>query len=477
MNNIQPKISVLNNDQILNVHAESLKVLSRTGIRVDSPHAQKIFAQSNGCTLEGDIVRILPEMVESSIKSAPSSIEIYTRDGEHAFTLSDHQMNGTIYGIGVTNSWYQNPADDSVASFTREHIQLATSLGNTLKQFDIISTPGVIQKDTSGFGEIVASLEMMANTSKPLSLLISDPSQYQHTLDMVDHLSESLAEKPFILPYFNPITPLVFNEDTTDKMFTTIQRGLPFIFSSYGMSGATSPISAGGSLVLLNAELLAGLVLSQLIKSGTPVVLGSLPSVFEMQTMISTYTTQTMLVNLACAEMMHHYGIPHAGTSGSGTGWGPDLPASGTLWMNHLTSSIGKVGLAPFVGGNFDSQAFSPTTVVYANEIIRQVRQFAAGFSLDEFSAIQEELETVGPGGSFVLSDSTLDRYMEIHQQHSKIWPRFPLEQWQSEGSPTATHLLRQYTGDILENPKIPEDHNSILGRGEEFINSLKDAS
>ncbi|MBT4033892.1 MAG: hypothetical protein HOD11_15720 [Candidatus Marinimicrobia bacterium] len=473
MKNIQPKISVLNKDQILKVHQDSLKVLSHTGIRVDSERARAVFSETLGVSIDDNLIQIPSEIVEQSIHSAPANINMYNRDRSLAFSLGGHQPSGTIYGIGVTNSWYQNPHNDSATPFTRKHVELATALGNTLSQFDLISTPGVIQNDNSQVGEVLATLEMMANTSKPLSILISEPKQFDLALSMMEHIHGDLSENPFVLPYFNPITPLVLNEDTTDKMFSTIDRDLPFIFSSYGMSGATAPISAEGTLVMLNAELLAGLVFSQLIKPGTPIILGSLPSVFEMQNMISAYTSQTMLVNLACAEMMDHYHIPHAGTSGSGTGWGPDLLASGTLWMNHLTNSIGRVGLAPFVGGNFDSQAFSPTTVVYADEVIRQVRQFAGGFVLDDQTDPLKDIHSVGPGGSFLLSEATLAQYRDVHEQHSQIWPGYSLNQWQTEFSPDALSRLREYTLNVLNKLHIPEDHESVLSRGEEFIKPL----
>lgn len=75
-----------------------------------------------------------------------------------------------------------------------------------------------------------------------------------------------------------------------------------------------------GALAVLNAELLAGLVLAQLIREGAPVILGSLPASFDMHTMMSYYGAETMLLNLACGEMMAHYGVPHCGTSGSGGG-------------------------------------------------------------------------------------------------------------------------------------------------------------
>lgn len=473
MNRIKPHISILSAEQIQKVHQDSLKVLSHTGIRVDSLRARLIFSEALDETIQGDLVRIPREFVTQALQSVPSNVRIYNRDGVLAFSLGEEQKSGAVYGIGVTNSWYQNPENDTLSPFTRDHIRIATSLGNTLSQIDLVSTPGIIQNDVSQIGEVLATLEMMANTTKPLSLLISETFQFDQSLDMLEQLHGNLSEKPFILPYFNPITPLVLNEDTTDKMFSTIDRGLPFIFSSYGMSGATAPISAEGTLVMLNAELLAGLVFSQLIQPGTPIVLGCLPSVFEMQNMTSAYTSQTMLVNLACAEMMDHYNIPHAGTSGSGTGWGPDLLASGTLWMNHLTNSMGKVGLAPFVGGNFDSQAFSPATVVYANEVIRQVRQFAGGFVLGDLPEPLQDINSVGPGGSFLISEATLAHYREVHEQHSQIWPGFSLDQWQAEGSPPAINTLREYTLNLLNEPNIPDDQESILGRGEDIINQI----
>jgi trimethylamine--corrinoid protein Co-methyltransferase len=96
-------------------------------------------------------------------------------------------------------------------------------------------------------------------------------------------------------------------------MITSIDRGLPIIFSNYGMAGLSTPITTAGTFALLNAELLAGLVFSQLIKPGTPIILGILPAFFDMKTMVDFFDPQTMLLNLACAEMMAYYHIPHAG--------------------------------------------------------------------------------------------------------------------------------------------------------------------
>ncbi len=473
MQTISPRIKLLSEDHIQKIHQDSIHILAETGIRVDSIRAKKVFEKALGQDSESDIIKLPGDLIESAIQSTPQSIDIFNRLGERAFSIGGLQEKGTIYGVGVTNTWYQEVMTDELVPFSGNHVEIAARLAQTLEQYDLISTPGVIQDKDILHGEVMATLEMVSNTTKPLVLLVSDPKQFESSLEMLAHLKGDLSEKPFVIPYVNPITPLVLNEDTSEKIFTTLDLGLPFIYSSYGMSGATAPIGTNATLTMLNAELLAGLVFAQLIKPGTPVILGSLPSVFEMKTMISAYTSQTMLVNLACAEMMFYYRLPHAGTSGSGSGWGPDVLGSGTLWMNHLTSSMGKTGLAPFVGGNFDSQAFSPNLVVYSNEVIRQVRQLSYGFTMDKSALELDDIHAVGPGGNFLMSEQTLQHFLEVNEQHSQIWPGYSLEKWMEEDSPSATDHLRKHTGETLHNLQTPQDHDEIQVLGQKFIANL----
>jgi trimethylamine--corrinoid protein Co-methyltransferase len=469
MSEVKPAIKVLTRNQIEKIHYYSLEILSTTGIRVDSLRARKLFAKALGVSDTDRVVRIPAELVERALTVAPCTVDIYDRRGNMRFELGNPQKAQTRFGIGVTNLYYQDPATDAMTAFTRKHMELATRLGSVLSGFDVISTVGIIQDITPELADLYGTLEMIANTTKPLVILISEKQCFDTALDLLEHLHGDLSAKPFIIPYFNPITPLVLNADTTDKIFSTIERGLPFIYNNYGMSGATSPITAAGNLALLNAELLAGLVFSQLVKEGAPIILGSLAAGFDMQSMAGFYTPQTLLLNLACAEMMAYYELPHSGTSGSGPGWGPDLSAGGTLWINHLTSCLGKVGLAPFVGGNFDSLAFSPAFVVYSDEVIRQARFFNQGFQISDASVALSEIESIGPGGNFLISDLTAALCREINF-NSSIWPNLTLEEWQTKGSPQADKVLRSYTHELLDNLPVPEDHREMIGRGENFI-------
>jgi trimethylamine--corrinoid protein Co-methyltransferase len=167
--------------------------------------------------------------------------------------------------------------------------------------------------------------------------------------------------------------------------------------------------------------------------------------------------------------MMAHYRLPHCGTSGSGAGWGADLPAADQFWMNHLTSCLGVAGLAPFVGGNFDSLAFSPAAAVYADDVIRQARRFARGFALDDEALGLAEIAEVGPGGSFLAADLTLRHFREAAFA-SPIFPRLSLEAWQARGGPRAEDLLRRHTAELMASHPAPPDRDTLVERGEAWI-------
>jgi trimethylamine---corrinoid protein Co-methyltransferase len=261
----------------------------------------------------------------------------------------------------------------------------------------------------------------------------------------------------------------VINAGTSNKMFAAAGRGLPYIYSNYGMAGASTPITPAGTLVLLNAELLAGLVLSQLIKEGSPLILGSLPAYFDMKGIGSFYEPASYVIDLACAEMMAHYGLPHCGTSGSGMGWGPDLIAAGHQWTNHLLSCMGKVGLVPFVGDNLGAMALSPAIIVYANDIIQQVRLVARGFELNDEAVGLDEIAQVGPGGDYLTTRRTL-RLFRRASYRSDLFVKLTLEDWQSRGSPDATRVLRERTVELMAGAQAPGDREEILARGEAFI-------
>lgn len=470
-NNVCPRLQLLNHEQMQEVHQYSISILENTGIEVESKAALKIFEKSDAVKTRNGVVYISGELINHAIKQAPSNIEVFNKTGDVAFQLGKKQGDETHFGIGVTNTWFQDIKTNQVELFTRKHMQHSTKLGDLLDNFAMVSTLGIPSDVAPDKSDLYSTLDMYANTTKPLVLLISGDKKINDVFELLSFLHGDISALPFCIPYVNPITPLVLNKATTDKMIASINHNLPFMYSNYGMYGGTSPITEGGSLALLNAELLAGLVFSQLVKEGSKIILGSLPAAFNLATMGSYYTPTTYLLNLACAEMMNFYEIPHCGTSGSNNGRGADLPASGNLWLNHLSSCIGKIGCAPFVGGNFDSMAFSPTTVVLSDQIIGEARKFAKGFNLNDEAVNLHEIDNVGHGGNYFTSEQTLASLDELSTTN-ELWPSLSLDAWKEQNMPSSEKALIEYTLELYSKAKkASEETIDIIKKGEDFVN------
>jgi trimethylamine--corrinoid protein Co-methyltransferase len=466
VNNVRPELHLLTEEQIEQTHRYTLRVLSETGVRVDSPSVLKLLERKLNLKADSRTIRFPAEVVEEAIQSAPKTIDVFNRRGEKTFTLGADRLR---FGVGVTALFYQEPDNDHLELFTRKNFQDLVRLGSSLPLYDVISTVGIVRDVPENLTDLYGSLEHIANTTKPLVLLVSDENQFSSVLKMYETLHGDLGEKPFILPYFNPVSPLGMNAGTVDKMQVAIEHGLPIIFSNYSMAGASTPLTAAGTLSLLNAELLAGLVINQTIKQGASILLGMLPVYFDMRAMLNFYDPQSVLISVACSELMAHYGIPHCSTSGSGTGWGMDLIAEDTYWMNTLTLLLSKAALAPFVGDSHGSKSISPLTFVHVHEVIDQALRFADGFQLDDAQAALEEIAKVGPGGNFLAQPSTLKNYKNGYYV-SRVYPRHTMEKWRDAGEPSATQVLREKTMALLESAPAPDDHGELIAKGEVFI-------
>lgn len=469
---VLPKLILLDPEQIQQIHKSSVRILKDTGIQVESRTALRIFEKSEGVKVRDHVVHLEEELIDHAIRLAPSTIEVFNKLGESAFRLGNMRTNETRFGIGATNTWFQGIEGKKIELFSRRHMRHSTKLGDMLDNYDLISTLGIPSDVPADKNDLYSALDQYANTSKPLVLLISGEGKIQEVFDLLTALHGDISSKPFCIPYVNPITPLVMNRTTTDKMIASIHQKLPVMYSNYGMYGGTTPATEGGSLALLNAELLAGLVFSQLVSEGSQVILGCLPAAFNMANMGSYYTPASYLMNLACAEMMDYYEIPHCGTSGSSNGRGADLISSGNLWLNHLSSCMGKIGCAPFVGGNFDSMVFSPSTVVLSDQIIGEVRKFAHGFVLTEQAMCLNDIGLVGHGGNFFTSEETLESLGELSAYES-MWSIMNLDVWKELRMPTAENALIEYTRELYSKAIIESESNmEIIKQGEDYIGS-----
>lgn len=471
MSSVQPRIQILSKDQKKLFYEKALLVLETVGVKIECPEMVQKFADQPGARCENNVVKLSGKLVERALETAPRQVDIYNRRGESVFSLGPDFNHHTRFSIGSPTLNYQHPETREIEEWKRCHTGLIAGLANSLDAFDAIATPGTIHDYGPGQADYFSTLELLANTHKPVILLVSKDTAFPGILNFIEHLFHGMREKPFVVPYVNNITPLILNKGTTDKMRTAYSMGLPIIFNNFVMAGASTPITPAGCMALTIAELLMGITCSQLIQPGAKIIAGSLANSFNMSTMNAFYSPLSLLVSHGVAEMMDSFGIPHSGTSGNSLGWEGDLIEAGIKWLNYLPSIMGKVGLCPFAGPVFQATTLSATSIVLASEVIREARKYTRGFEMED-NFLLDEIQAVGHGGSFLGTQSTFEQFRD-YQPQSDIWPSLTLESWKDSGMPTSTRMLREKTLHLLNHPVLPADRKDVLEKGKIYISRL----
>jgi trimethylamine--corrinoid protein Co-methyltransferase len=182
MNNVRPRLTLLDEEQIQDIHQYTLKILETTGVRVDSPSALEMLRQRLGDSMiEDRTVRFPAELVEWAVKVAPRQIQLYDRRGNPQFCIGGKE-DRTRFGIGVTALYYQEPETDTPVLFQRKHMQDMVRVGNKLPHYDMVSTVGNVRDVPEHLTDLYGSLEHFANGIKPMVLLCSDEHKFDDVM-------------------------------------------------------------------------------------------------------------------------------------------------------------------------------------------------------------------------------------------------------------------------------------------------------
>jgi trimethylamine--corrinoid protein Co-methyltransferase len=165
-------------------------------------------------------------------------------------------------------------------------------------------------------------------------------------------------------------------EDTADKVFAIVEAGMPLVISSSPQGGSTAPIQEAGMVAQINAEVLAGIALTQLIREGAPVLYGSVPVRSRMDDLHDLYgCPEFNQYNLDCVQLARHYRLPCYSTAGVGDAKVPGMQATFEKLFTHLYVAMSGAQYIHYAFGLLDrTSIFSPLQAVLDNEQIAKVK-------------------------------------------------------------------------------------------------------
>ncbi len=461
-----PRFKFLEEAQIRRIHRAVLRVLEETGVRVLHDEAAAMLKSGGARVGEDGIVRIPGWMVEEAIASAPKNLVIYNRDKEPAMELGGRRIHfGTGTDLPKTIDLETREIRDTMA----DDVAAAAIISDAMPNIDFIGSYGLPKDIRPGLHYIRCfQLEVM-NSRKPIFFTAESRDDLEIIVDMAQTVAggmDALAEKPFIINYSEPVSPLTHSEEAVSKLMFCARSRLPINYTPAMLAGSSGPVTLAGALVAAAAEALSGLVIHQLAQKGAPIISGVAATIMDMQTGSVSYTApEFRLTHSACADLFHSYGLPVWGTAGCSDAQFPDLQAGAEYGFTLLNAALDGANLIHDCGYLGQGFIAAPEMIIFANEIIDMVKRYMKGFDLDADHLALEVIDKVGPGGHFMGERHTLDFFQGEHCRPD-VFNRENLEGWIKKGKKTTNDRLIQQARDILAShkaPSLPEEKIAAL--------------
>jgi len=401
--------SVLSDEQITQIHNAALEILERIGVEVQSKVALEILHGAGASISQGNRVRMIPDLIENALKSAPSQVTIYNRHGERAVVLQGH---ASYFGGWVDCPDYLDPQTGKRRPFRYDDARLSTKICDALPNISWVNDAGWACDYPAELADRLIFKQMLLNTSKPLGCDSYNADNLRDCLDMAaivvgDH--QSHRERPIFFHYSEPVTPLIHTEEGVSKLLLCAEESIPCVYTPMPIAGATAPASFAGTLALCVAECLSGLVIAQQHRPGAPIIFGGVPGIMDMRTTIFAYgAPESQLLSAALSDIAHYYNLPTFGTAGISEAKTVDEQAAAECTMSCMYSVLSGANLIHDVGSLDHGTLASIEMLVLADEIISYVRHATRLFPIDSESLSIEVIEKVGPAGNYLMEKSTL---------------------------------------------------------------------
>ncbi len=302
----------LSEGDLEDIHLASLEILERTGMWVEADAAIDVFADG-GCTVDRDsrLVRIPPDVVEDAIRTAPPVIRWCGRDPANDLMLGGNRNAFMNFGEAIMINDLESGENRQTTVADVADICTIVDWAGEIDVYEASITPRDCAQDVATVHHLAAALSSL---TKPMMFGPLSELELEACIDLAATVAggrDALRERPIIGFGVCTVSPLQLPQQATEISLGTARAGLPHSVLAMCMAGGSSPQTLAGTLVLHNAEVLAGLALVQLAERGAPFIYSSSTTAMDLRLgAASVGMPETGLLNACIGQIAKRYGIP-----------------------------------------------------------------------------------------------------------------------------------------------------------------------
>ncbi len=466
----RPPTEVLDADQIERLHQASLRLLQTTGMRILDAGARQRFAAA-GARVDDDRVRFDPDLIVETIATAPSTFTLRARNPRHSLTIGgSHRVFCAISGPAFCSDL--------------DHGRRPGTLREQADFCKLIQSLNIIHQEGGGSFE---PMDLPANTrhlDQTASVIRHIDKNFQgsalgrhRAADTIDLAAlalgtdrDGLAADPAILAIVNTNSPLTLDVPMAHGLIEYAENNQAIAITPFTLAGAMAPATLAGALVLQNAECLAGIALTQLVRRGAPVMYGSFTSNVDMRSGSPAFgTPEYTIAAQAGGQLARRYGVPYRSSNTTASNV-VDAQATYESAMSLFGSVMGGANLVNHAAGWLEGGlTASFEKLIIDAEQLQLMTEYLRPIVVDDDTLGLDAIDEVGPGGHFFGSPHTMERFeTAFYSPLVSDWRNF--ETWAEAGSVDATtranRIWKQLVADYEPPPMAPGIDEAI----EEFV-------
>ena len=454
----------LSTKQLERLHGASLAVMEKTGVRLLDPDAVEIL-KTGGCTVSDDgRIHFPPKRVEWALSTVPKELTLFNQSGSPALELSGRCA---YYGNGSDLLYVIDHRTCRRRRAVLQDVMDIVTVVDALPCMDFVMSgflPSDIPVENAESRQMLVMLEL---TNKPVVYVTTDLAGTQKAVAMSEIRaggSSELRRHPFAVNYINISNPLRQNPESLRKLMWLSEKGLPFVYRpSIVTRGISTPVTPAGFLVVNNVSGLAGLVLSQLVREGTPFIrCGCSGGTFDMSTMIGLHAAAE--VRGFNEDLAEFYGLPRFGIGGLTGAKTVDQQSAYEAALTLFASTVSGAQLIHDVGYMDNGTTGALDQLIICHEIIGWVRQYEKELSVDdEHLALDLIDQIVRADGDFLGTEHTLRHFRSDY--YPELTERDHYDRWQEKGGPAMRDRARDKVNEILLNHRVEHVPSDTLSR------------
>ena len=463
---------LISDDELESIHLASLRVLKEIGVDVLHDEARRIMKE-HGADVREDSVRVRfdGDMLLELISHAPSEFTIHARNPAHDVRFGGNNLVISQMASAPNCSDIDNGRRPGNRKDYQNFLRLA-------QMHNILNTTGGYPVEPIDIHPSIRHLECIRDLAT-----LTDKVFHIYSLGKERNLDgieiariargisrEQLLEEPSVYTIINTNSPLKLDIPMMEGIIQMSSHGQVVIVTPFTLSGAMAPVTVAGALVQQNAEALAGIAFTQMVRKGAPVGYGGFTSNVDMKSGAPAFgTPEYMKAQLVGGQLARRYRIPYRTSN---------TCAANTVDAQAAYESVFSLWGAIQSGGNFilhgagwleGGLRCSYEKTILDIDLLQMVAEFLTPLDLSEDALAVDAIRDVGPGGHFFGTPHTQSRYKTaFYSPILSDWRNF--ETWAEAGSPTAIERANRIWKERLATYEEPPMDPAIREELDAFV-------